>query len=753
MIQISCRYFPAFQAPGRCSVWKIGFHCLLFLTATLSLSNELMAQTSPKLDDSVARMWNEAIIEAMRTDIPSAKINARNLFHLSLAMYDAWAVYHPVASGLVVTEKVVVEESQRAVAINEAVSYAAYRFLDNRYEKAFRADENRQSFSDLMQTLGYDPTQTSAIGDNPHAVGNRVATAILEYAENDNSNEENNYADTSGYEPVNPGMIFVVAGTTMNDPNHWQPLVFPQSILSDFTDVESQRKAGIDGDSLLEQIYFEPHWGEVRPFSLSSSNRTSEGLYFDPGPPPYLGGVGDEDFKDNIVEIIRLNSLLFPKSPELIDISPGSLGNNQLGTDDGKGHTINPKTGDKYAANPVKIGDYGRVSAMYWSDGPNSETPPGHWNVIANAVSDHPLLPRRIGGGLHPQVDRLEWDIKMYLALNGALHDAAIAAFGIKTHYDYVRPISMIRYMATQGQSSEPEASDYHPEGLPLIPGLIERITEASSAAGERHEHLQPFIGDIAALGWHHSSPHIVFSAPKGVQWILGRWWMPYQEADFVTPSFAAYVSGHSTLSRAAAEVMTKLTGDAFFPGGLFEIEVEPDFLAENFPDLGESGPSDSLTLQWATYYDAADAAGRSRLWGGIHVNPDDVKGRIVGSEVGQYVWDKVDYYYSGKKIWDTTRAGRSLGQGWINSPWLGLVYTAESPWTYHPQFGWIYLHGHSFDSIWIWSSYLGWFWTSDTDFPYIWRAQNQSWYYLFAQENSTDPWFYSFSASEWVQF
>ena len=42
-------------------------------------------------------------------------------------------------------------------------------------------------------------------------------------------------------------------------------------------------------------------------------------------------------------------------------------------------------------------------------------------------------------------VDHLEWDVKLYLALNGAMHDAAIAAWGSKRHYDYARPISMIR--------------------------------------------------------------------------------------------------------------------------------------------------------------------------------------------------------------------------------------------------------------------------------------------------------------------
>ena len=68
-------------------------------------------------------------------------------------------------------------------------------------------------------------------------------------------------------------------------------------------------------------------------------------------------------------------------------------------------------------------------------------------------------------------VDRLEWDVKLYFALNGAVHDAAIAAWGVKGCYDSVRPISMIRYMGEQGQSSDPDGPSYDPDGLPLVPG------------------------------------------------------------------------------------------------------------------------------------------------------------------------------------------------------------------------------------------------------------------------------------------
>ena len=60
------------------------------------------------------------------------------------------------------------------------------------------------------------------------------------------------------------------------------------------------------------------------------------------------------------------------------------MGNNTLGTNDGTGHAVNPVTGQPYAPQIVPQADFGRVLAEFWADGPHSETPPGHWNVIAN---------------------------------------------------------------------------------------------------------------------------------------------------------------------------------------------------------------------------------------------------------------------------------------------------------------------------------------------------------------------------------
>ena len=109
-----------------------------------------------------------------------------------------------------------------------------------------------------------------------------------------------------------------------------------------------------------------------------------------------------------------------------------------------------------------------------------------------------------------------------------------------------------------------------------------------------------------------------------------------------VARSFQGYVSGHSSFSRAAAEVMTGFTGSLYFPGGLSEWTIKAGSLKV------EAGPSADVALQWATYYDASDQAGQSRLFGGIHVRADDFTGRIIGSTCGKDAWALAQRYYAG---------------------------------------------------------------------------------------------------------
>jgi hypothetical protein len=577
---------------------------IVAVAGTVAVRQAVTTPRCPPIADhpdwSVARRWDEASLDAIRRALPAPTIHARNLFHTSAAMWDAWAVYDSRAAGYFVTEKHTT--SDVTAARNEAMSYAAYRVLTARYIKSVGADQSLSEFNDLMDALCYPLDMKTIAGDSPAAVGNRIAAAVLAYGLTDGSNQAEGYSDPD-YKPVNPPLVAAQPGTAMTDPNRWQPLQLEHMI-------SQNGIAVVNG----VQEFIGPHWGGVKGFALTAP-AGADRLPLDPGPPPRLGAATDQAFKDQAVEVIRDSSLLDPAGGDSIDISPGARGNNPLGTNAGDGRPVNPATGKPYAPDAVNQGDFTRALTEFWADGPNSETPPGHWNVIANAVSDTLAV---------ASVDRLQWDVKLYFALNGALHDAAIAAWGAKGYYDSVRPISMIRYMGGLGQSSDPHEPAYNPEGLPLTPGLVELHS-----------------GQVAIRSWV-GSPSDPKTQTGGVAWIRAVDWVPYQAPTFVTPSFAGYISGHSTFSRAAAEVLTGFTGSEYFPGGLETWTVKAGSLKV------EAGPSTDVPLEWATYFDAADAAGISRLYGGIHISSDDLTGRRVGAECGQAAWALAKQYYDG---------------------------------------------------------------------------------------------------------
>lgn len=589
--------------------------------------------------ESTARTWNEENLAAVRLSFPDPPVHARNLFHISVAMWDAWAAYDATAAGYFHREEAQAPDGSTVKAARqEAISFAAYRVLVQRYvthkhpnTALINAETSRDAFRARMISLGYDPDATTTVGDTPAAVGNRVAATIINHVLGDGSNELGGYTDGT-YEPQNEPLILARDGAIMDHPNRWQPLEFVEAF--------SQTGQPLD---FTTQEFLGPHWGSVWPFALS--RQEGEIVYFDPGLPPQLGGVQDMEFKDGSVEVIRYSSLLDPTKAPTIDCSPASAGNNTLGQNDGTGYPLNPVTGEPYEDNMVNEADFGRSIAEFWADGPDSETPPGHWNAIANDMVDHPEFERRFAGE-GEEIDALEWDVKMYFALNAAVHDAAVAAWGCKRQYDYVRPISAIRYMGGKGQSTDfSDFSTFHPEGLPLVPGLVEVVTFASIQPGERHQHLGlGAIGKIAIYSWK-GEPEDPETESSGVDWILAESWFPYQRDTFVTPAFAGYISGHSTFSRAAAEVLVRMTGSEFFPGGLAVHHISAGSLEF------EDGPSEDVELQWATFYDAADQAGISRLYGGIHVPVDDGPGRVVGAKCGIGAWNLASKYFDGSVL------------------------------------------------------------------------------------------------------
>jgi hypothetical protein len=241
-----------------------------------------------------------------------------------------------------------------------------------------------------------------------------------------------------------------------------------------------------EGDLVLQR-FLVPHWCDVIPFALSKGDQFRSRF---PGPATY----GSSAYRQRAEELVALSAALTDRQ---------------------------------------------KMIAEYWKDGPNSEQPPGHWALFAQAVSrrDHHTL---------------DDDVKMFFALSNALFDAGIAAWDMKRAYDSVRPITAIP-MLFDGQM-------------------------------------------IRAWG----------GPGKGTVEMDGANWRPYQPASDPTPPFPEYVSGHSTFSAAAAQILKLFTGSDRFgesvtlPAGSSKIE----------PGVT---PAQPVVLKWDTFTSAADEAGMSR--------------------------------------------------------------------------------------------------------------------------------------------
>jgi Domain of unknown function (DUF6851) len=661
--------------------------CTGALVAALSLTvagcNESPGHARDGQQKSVARMWNEVLIASIRKDFARPTVHARNLWHTSAAMYDAWAAYDDKASTWLLGKSHAGYDCayarpdpprDRQAAREEAISFAAYRIIRHRFQHSPAADLVAKLTDDTMAKLGYDIADTSTAYEqgSAAALGNHIAECYIGYGMQDGSNEANNYAPRV-YKPLNPPIEVEEPGDpSVVDLDRWQQITLTLSIDQSGHIVDNTQK------------FVGPEWGGVDPFSLTDADKKPCArpgfdlpIYHDPGPPPRHDGPLREEYKWTYSLVAVWSGHLDPtkgRGAALVDISPNKIGNIPsypttfeqhrdfydllLGGTTDRGYKVNPVTGKPYEPQIVPLGDYTRAIAEFWADGLDSETPPGHWFVIANTVSDHPLLVRRLEGS-GPVLDRLEWDVKLYFALGGAMHDAAITSWGHKGCYDSIRPVSAIRSMADRGQATDPNDPDcrYNVDG-------IEYIDDPNDPAGDGSKRVidcvrpgDPLADDPDTPGvdarnvgkiklWAWRGPEFISNAnfdTAGVGWILAEDWWPYQRPTFVTPPFAGYTSGHSTYSRSAAELLTLFTGDPYFPGGKSEFHApKNEFL------VFEDGPSVDITLEWAKYIDASDQCSLSRLWGGIHPPADDIAGRLIGIQLGPEAFRHAREYFDG---------------------------------------------------------------------------------------------------------
>jgi Na+-translocating ferredoxin:NAD+ oxidoreductase RnfD subunit len=470
----------------------------------------LASCTRPNLHgQSIAEVWDATARAVLGAGNAAPPVAARDLFHLSAAMWDAWAAYDPTADGYFVTTKT--QAADPLSARETAISYAAYRLLLSRASVGANLDRSFGLLTSRLRSLCLSPDFTSTTGSSPAALGNRIAAAAIAYGNHDGSLEELHYTDPS-YVPQNAPLQVSRPGSTVHDATFWQPLALGQKAAQGFAPVPAD-----------VQTFVGAQWGHVHGFALPPS---AKGAPLDPGPPP-LGLPSSASYQQAAIDVIRATA--------------------------------------------------GRIPPV------TASTPSG-WNAVVGR------LPRRGSAAA-----RLEHDVKVYFSLDAALHDAAIVAWGAKRTYQSPRPISMIRYLAFQGQSSDPKGPSYNAEGIRLVPGLVELVTKASSASGQPLESLAKDVGQVAVL--------------RNGRWVLGTRWTPTAP----TPPSPGWVSSQSAFAFAAAAVLDRSTGRS---------------------------------------YDAAAAqAGRAGVATGIDIPADDSAGRALGTEIGKRAWSLAQRYFSGTAL------------------------------------------------------------------------------------------------------
>jgi PAP2 superfamily len=182
----------------------------------------------------------------------------------------------------------------------------------------------------------------------------------------------------------------------------------------------------------------------------------------------------------------------------------------------------------------------------------------------------------------------VDTDAKLFFMLGNAMMDAGIASWYQKYKYDSVRPITAIRN---------------HPDF--------------------KNKNVNSWLG-----------PNKGFGTVKGSQWI------PYQALHVVTPPFPEYVSGHSTFSGAGATILSSFFGEGF---GAYVV------IPKGSSSFESNTPKADVKLSWPTFTSAADEAGWSRRYGGIHFYTGDNHGRAVGRQVAQYVYSNAQNYIQGR--------------------------------------------------------------------------------------------------------
>ena len=369
-----------------------------------------------------------------------------------------------------------------------------------------------------MDAMCYPLDVTTTVGDTPAALGNRIAAAVIAAGLADGSNEANGYASI----PTTSRSTRRWSWPAGHDDDRPQPLAAAPDRAHDLAerDPRDQRRPAGRRAGLGPRRDVRPARRAGRWACRSIPGRRRGSAI----PPPTRRS------RTRPIEIIRLSSQLDPTT---------RTHGRHLARRDRQQRRSGPTTApatrstrspdSRTRRTSSNQGDFGACHGGVLGGRTELRDPA---RALERARQPRPpTRSRRTSGSVArvPCLDRLQWDVKLYLALNGAVHDAAIAAWGLKGYYDSVRPISMIRYMGEKGQSSDPAQPSYDKEGLPLVPGLVELITRATTAPGPAPRGAGRPRGRDRDPGLGRATGQDPKTQIGGVAWILAADWVPYQ--------------------------------------------------------------------------------------------------------------------------------------------------------------------------------------------------------------------------------
>ena len=427
---------------------------------TLNKSTQQVTVEDPT--PTVSVLWDRAVQQAVINTFVGPTIASRAYSMVHTAIYDAWAVYDPVAIPTQLWKGFQLPVSQNSDENKQkAMSHAAYEVLVDLFPS------QQAIFDDLMAQLDYDIDVNYGVNyganfNQAAVIGNLAGKTLLRYRHRDRSNQLGDhpkgtigvaYSDTTNYRPTN----------TLNNISYlelWTPEYVP-----------------IDNPTGQVQQYLTPHWGRVKSFALESNRQ------YRPEPPqPFLLVPGKVD--------------LTTKTISLADGSIVESDRDLIGT------IINPEfiaQAEEIVNISASLTDEQKIIAEFWEDGRGTSYPPGTWMTFAQYVSVR-------------DEHSLDDDAKLFFTLGNAVFDAGIATWEAKTHYNYARPVRAIRELGRLGLIGEYDAEL---EGYAIETWQPQRGTQTILATD--FVTYQNQDGDPSPPFAEYTSGHSAFSAAGAV--------------------------------------------------------------------------------------------------------------------------------------------------------------------------------------------------------------------------------------------